>query len=65
MGVIHWGPLLGWAWLKGRSFNELGGYVAPDLQDGDWASIADNALSGIEAIGARLGVRFDIVCGPL
>ena len=65
VGVIHWGPLLGWAWLKRLSFNELGGYMAPDLQDGDWASIADNALSGIEAIGARLGVRFDIVCGPL
>lgn len=66
VGLIYWGPLLGWAWMMGRSFSQRSGYLAPELMGGDWHQIAEDAITGIQRIGALLlGLSFDLVCGPL
>jgi hypothetical protein len=65
-GLIYWGPLLAWAWMMGRTFSDRAGYREPDLLTGDWQKIAEDAISGIEKVGALvLGLRFDLACGPL
>jgi hypothetical protein len=60
IGWMHWGPILGWSWMMGRTIDGSGGVTkipTPNLRAEDFTRIASDGLDAIEFSLRALGIQ--------
>lgn len=61
---MWWGPVLGWAWVMGKTYEDHQGFVVPQLcydeDNNEWKKIADDALEGIANLCAMYDIQVEM-----
>ena len=53
-GVLLYGPLLAWGWVRGLRFHVKRGWAEPDIGVSDWVGVAEDLIEGALAVVRRL-----------